>query len=169
MPVSRKLRNLVNILKTQPKSLIILATETDIPKELADLITVLEFNLPTSQEIKSELLRLGQSLDKEFQPEFLELLIRSCQGLSIEKIRRALSKSIAQNGVIDKESINLILREKRQIIVCTTNTKSKPSSKILYAAKNKPRWGNAHNLFFNILSIFDSYNKLHCKSISNGI
>ena len=39
----------------------------------------------------------------------------------------------------------------------------------LYAAKNKPRWGNAHNLFFNILSIFDSYNKLHCKSISNNI
>lgn len=116
MPVSRKLRNLLSILKTQPKSLIILATETEIPKELADIITILEFNLPSSQEIKNELLRLGQSLDKEFNPEFLEILIRSCQGLSIEKIRRALSKSIAQYGAIDKESIDLVLREKRQII-----------------------------------------------------
>jgi len=116
MPVSRKLRNLLSILKTQPKSLIILATETEIPKELADIITILEFNLPSRGEIKNELLRLGQSLDKEFNPEFLEILIRSCQGLSIEKIRRALSKSIAQYGAIDKESIDLVLREKRQII-----------------------------------------------------
>lgn len=116
MSVSRKLKNLLNILKTQPKSLIIIATEVDIPKELADLITVIEFNLPTSQEIKVELIRLGQSLNKEFDQEFLEILIRSCQGLSIEKIRRALSKSIAQYGEIGQESIDLILREKRQII-----------------------------------------------------
>ena len=116
MSVSRKLRNLLSILKTQPKSLIILATETEIPNELADLITILEFSLPTSHEIKKELLRLGQSLGKEFEVEFLGILIRSCQGLSIEKIRRILSKAIAQNGNINYESINLVLKEKRQII-----------------------------------------------------
>jgi SpoVK/Ycf46/Vps4 family AAA+-type ATPase len=36
--------------------------------------------------------------------------------LSIEKIRRALSKSIAQYGTINEATINLVLVEKRQII-----------------------------------------------------
>jgi len=114
--ISRKLRNLVGILKTQPKSLIILATEIEIPKELTDLITILEFTLPNSVEIKSELNRLFLSLEKTVEPEFLEILTRACQGLSIEKIRRALSKSLAKHGSINKETINLILIEKRQII-----------------------------------------------------
>ena len=114
--VSRKIRNLLNILKTQPKSLIILATEIEIPTELYDLITIIEFKLPTSQEIKTELIRLFNSLGKNYDSEFLEILIRTCQGLSIEKIRRALSKSIAKYGSINTETINLILIEKRQII-----------------------------------------------------
>jgi hypothetical protein len=114
--VSRKVKNLLNILKTQPKSLIILATEIEIPSELYDLITIIEFKLPTSQEIKIELVRLFNSLNKSYDLEFLEILIRSCQGLSIEKIRRALSKSIAKYGSINNETINLILVEKRQII-----------------------------------------------------
>lgn len=114
--VSRKVRNLLNILKTQPKSLIILATEIEIPNELYDLITIIEFKLPTSQEIKIELVRLFNSLNKSYDLKFLEILIRACQGLSIEKIRRALSKSIAKYGSINNETINLILIEKRQII-----------------------------------------------------
>ena len=114
--ISRKLRNLVRILKTQPKSLIIVATELEIPKELSDLITVLDFTLPNSTEIKNELLRLFESLNKTVEPDFLEVLIRACQGLSIEKIRRALSKSIAQYGTINEATINLVLVEKRQII-----------------------------------------------------
>ena len=114
--ISRKLRNLVRILKTQPKSLIIVATELEIPKELSDLITVLDFTLPNSTEIKNELLRLFESLNKTVEPDFLEVLIRACQGLSIEKIRRALSKSIAQYGTINEATINLVLVEKRQRI-----------------------------------------------------
>lgn len=114
--VSRKLRNLLSLLKTQPKNLIILATEISIPKELVDIITVLEFKLPTSQEIKNELVRLFDSLNIKYDNSFLELLVRSCQGLSIEKIRRALSKSIAKYGCLNNATINLILIEKRQLI-----------------------------------------------------
>ena len=43
--VSRKLKNLIRILKTQPKTLVILATEVNIPVELYDLITFVEFKL----------------------------------------------------------------------------------------------------------------------------
>ena len=108
--VSRKLRNLLSLLKTQPKTLIILATEIQIPKDLAEIVTILEFTLPTSKEIKFELIRLFKSLNKEIEDEFFELLISSCQGLSIEKIRRALSKSIAKYGSINNDTINFILK-----------------------------------------------------------
>ena len=114
--VSRKLKNLGRILKTQPKTLIITATEVNVPRELTDLVTILEFKLPTLIEIKKELRRLFASLNQSVDPEFIEILARSCQGLSIERIRRALSKSIAQYAKINNQTINLILVEKRQII-----------------------------------------------------
>ncbi len=114
--VSRKIRNLLTILKTQPKTIVIIANEIEIPKELNEVITILEFSLPSEKEIKYELIRLSNTIKKEFANEFLEKLVRSCQGLSIEKIRRALSKSIAQYGTINNSSINLILNEKKQII-----------------------------------------------------
>ena len=46
--ISRKLKNVSRILKLQPKTIIIIGSEFQIPKELQDLITVLQFNLPLS-------------------------------------------------------------------------------------------------------------------------
>lgn len=114
--IERKLKNLLKILKTQPKTLVILATQVEIPAELSDFITLIEFNLPTKNEIKKELERLFNVLDQKIDEDFLELLVRSCQGLSLERIRRALSKSIAQFAEINKNTLDLILSEKRQII-----------------------------------------------------
>ncbi len=114
--VSRKLKNLTRVLKTQPKTLVILATEVNIPVELYDLITFVEFKLPTDVEIRNELKRLFTSLGQTVEPDFLEVLVRSCQGLSIERIRRALSKSIAKYSTINDNTLDLVLVEKQQII-----------------------------------------------------
>merc|ERR1711865_1282551 len=43
-------------------------------------------------------------------------LTRACQGLSLERIRRVLSKIIATYKTIDENSINVLLSEKKQII-----------------------------------------------------
>ena len=72
--ISRKLRNLIRILKTQPKTLVILATEVTIPTELFDLITCVEFTLPTVVEIRNELKRLFNSLNQPIDNDFLETL-----------------------------------------------------------------------------------------------
>ena len=114
--VARKLKNLIRILKTQPKTLVILATEVNIPVELYDLITFVEFKLPTDVEIRNELKRLFTSLGQTVEPDFLEILVRSCQGLSIERIRRALSKSIAKYSTINDDTLELVLVEKQQLI-----------------------------------------------------
>ena len=116
LAISRKLRNLSRILKLQPKTIIIIGSELNIPRELKDLITVLQFQLPTEDEITKEVERLVNSLKINLKPKLFENIIRSCQGLSLERIRRVLSKIIATHKTIDENSINILLSEKKQII-----------------------------------------------------
>ena len=84
--------------------------------ELQDLITILQFQLPLKEEINHELTRLVNSLNIDLEPELFETLTRTCQGLSIERIRRVLSKIIATHKTIDENSIGILLSEKKQII-----------------------------------------------------
>ena len=116
LSISRKLRNISRILKLQPKTIIIIGSELTIPKELQELITILQFELPLEEEISQELKRLIKSLDIEIDSELFENLTRACQGLSLERIRRVLSKIIATYKTIDKNSIGVLLSEKKQII-----------------------------------------------------
>jgi hypothetical protein len=116
LSVARKLKNLIRILKLQPKTIVIVSSELNIPIELRDFITVLRFDLPNSIEIEVELIRLFSSLNLKIEPNLLEDLTRSCQGLSLERIRRVLSKIIANYKTIDTKSLPIILNEKKQII-----------------------------------------------------
>ena len=116
LSISRKLRNVSRILKLQPKTIIIIGSDLTIPKELQDLITVLEFQLPLEDEISQELNRLINSLKIKIDSQLFENLTRACQGLSLERIRRVLSKIIATYKTIDDNSIAVLLSEKKQII-----------------------------------------------------
>ena len=116
LSISRKLRNISRILKLQPKTIIIIGSELTVPKELQDLITVIQFELPLENEISQELNRLINSLNIQVEASLLENLTRACQGLSLERIRRVLSKIIATYKTIDDNSIAVLLSEKRQII-----------------------------------------------------
>ena len=116
LSIIRKLKNLNRELKTQPKNLIIIAPEINIPESLRELITVVEFPLPNYLEIKEELRRLVNSLQQDILDVQLKELTIACQGLSLERIRRVLSKIITKYGTINELSPNLILEEKKQII-----------------------------------------------------
>lgn len=116
LSISRKLRNISRLLKLQPKTIIIIGSDLTIPKELQDLITVLQFQLPLEEEIAQELNRLLNSLNIQIDSQLFENLTRACQGLSLERIRRVLSKIIATYKTIDENSIGVLLSEKKQII-----------------------------------------------------
>nr|YP_009495870.1 hypothetical protein ycf46 [Plagiogramma staurophorum]AWT38309.1 hypothetical protein ycf46 [Plagiogramma staurophorum] len=116
LSVSRKLKNISRILKLQPKTIIIIGSDFNIPKELQDLITVLQFQLPLENEINQELTRLINTLNINVDESTFESLSRACQGLSLERIRRVLSKIIATYKTIDNKSISVLLSEKKQII-----------------------------------------------------
>merc|ERR1711933_592722 len=104
------------ILKLQPKTVVIIGSELTIPNELRDLITVLNFQLPIENEIHYELTRLISSLNLKINSQLIENLTRACQGLSLERIRRVLSKIIATHKTIDENSVSILLSEKKQII-----------------------------------------------------
>jgi SpoVK/Ycf46/Vps4 family AAA+-type ATPase len=114
--ISRKLKNVSRILKLQPKTIIIVASELEIPRELQDLVTVLQFHLPIESEINQELNRLIDSLNIKIDTNLFESLTRACQGLSLERIRRVLSKIIVTHKTINESSIAILLNEKKQII-----------------------------------------------------
>ncbi len=114
--VSRKLRNLARELKSQPKNIVIVAPQIQIPVELTEVLTVVDFPLPTALEIKTEIERLLSATGQPLTEQLLNELVRSAQGLSLERIRRVLTKAIATNGKLEPEDVELILEEKRQSI-----------------------------------------------------
>ena len=116
LSISRKLRNISRILKLQPKTIIIIGSDLTIPTELQDLVTVVQFQLPLQDEINQELTRLVNSLNIKIDSQLFENLTRACQGLSLERIRRVLSKIIATYQTIDENSIAVLLSKKKQII-----------------------------------------------------
>src|SRR5579883_1487797 len=114
--ISRKLRNLSRLLKAQPKNIVIVSSHIAIPDELSEAMTVLEFPLPAAAEIRIEVERLFKSTGKSLENRVLDDLVRSCQGLSLERIRRVLARAIATHGELRPEDVDLILEEKRQTI-----------------------------------------------------
>ncbi len=114
--VSRKLRNLARLLKSQPKNLVLLSPQISIPDDLTEVLTVLEFPLPNAAEIKTEIERLLSATGQRLEGKTLDELVRSCQGLSTERIRRVLARAIALHGELQPDDVDLILEEKRQTI-----------------------------------------------------
>jgi SpoVK/Ycf46/Vps4 family AAA+-type ATPase len=114
--VARKLRNLSRLLKSQPKNIVLLSPQLSIPEDLSEVLTVEEFPLPGTEEIHTELNRLISATGQTLDPKTLDELVRSCQGLSMERIRRVLAKAIASRGGLQEEDVELVLEEKRQTI-----------------------------------------------------
>ena len=114
--VARKLKNLARFMRNQSKTIVIVSPEVIIPDSLKDIITILEFKLPQPSEIKKELLRVQESLGHFLPETSVDVLVRCCQGLSLERIRKVLSKIIATYKEINIESLDIIFVEKKQII-----------------------------------------------------
>lgn len=115
-PVVRELKNLSRELKRSRKMLILLSHTLEVPTDLSEEITAIDIPLPNTQEI-------GALLDQHVAPEWLQLsslareqMIKACQGLSRERIRRVLAKALAAKQEVNESDIALVLEEKQQAI-----------------------------------------------------
>jgi SpoVK/Ycf46/Vps4 family AAA+-type ATPase len=114
--VARKLRNLGRKFKSEPKNIIILAPQINIPNDLSEAITILEFPLPNAAEIRSEIERLLQATQQKLDTQPIDDLVRASQGLSLDRVRRVLGRAIASHQSIEPSDVESILEEKRQSI-----------------------------------------------------
>nr|UAD84100.1 hypothetical protein [Gracilaria changii] len=115
--IIRKIKNVSRYLKQSNSCIIISASEVQIPVLLKDFITVLEFPLPSDNEINLELHRLFgvMNISDSFYSEHFYDLMLAYRGFSIDKIRVSIAKLLFSNSSISN-LIDSILSEKQQLI-----------------------------------------------------
>lgn len=115
-PVVRELKNLTRELKRERNILILISHALEVPPELSEEVTVIDFPLPGVEEINA-------LIKKSVEPEQLkvtglarEQLVKACQGLSRTRIMRVLALALASKKQVDDSDIEKVLEEKKQAI-----------------------------------------------------
>lgn len=114
--VCRSLKNLSMTLKPQQKSILISAPVYKLPEELTACVSVLEFELPTLDEIRDYITNVTQNVVVDLDETAFEQFVRAFQGLTINTVKTILSKALARSGKITMGDMELVLEEKKQVI-----------------------------------------------------
>ena len=95
---------------------------TKIPKQLKEFIPIIDFNLPTKEEITELITNLAKGAEaecknkKEYDFSFSNDIIEMCMGLSYEEIENILALSLIEKKKFD---LNVVLERKKHIIKAT--------------------------------------------------
>lgn len=122
--VIRKIRDLIPSLKQSPcpKNVIIVSPVLQLPIELQKQITIVDFDLPSFDEIKiilDEMIQtnqVNQRITFDLLSEDEERLAKAALGLTLEEAENAFARAMVEDGRLDKRDVDIILEEKRQII-----------------------------------------------------
>ena len=114
--IIRELKNLARDLKRDRRTIVLTSHILEIPPELTEEITAIDFPLPAIAEI-SYLIKQKISPQKLNLSELAwEQLVKACQGLSRTRIQRVLAKAIAEKEQVNDADIDAVLAEKQQAI-----------------------------------------------------
>lgn len=117
--VVRLLRDLAIKLRGKAQTLVLMAPVLSLPAELEKEVTVIDFPLPTADEINLELDRVIESVkdnpkvDVALAPDQRELIVKSALGLTLEEIDSVFARSLVERKRFD---VDVVLEEKQQII-----------------------------------------------------
>jgi SpoVK/Ycf46/Vps4 family AAA+-type ATPase len=115
-PVVREIKNLTQDLKRSRKTLVLLSHTLELPPELVEEVTVVDFPLPNPDEIHWLISQLVVPEQLKVSGLAKEQLVKACQGLSQTRIRRVLAKALAAKQQINETDIYGVLEEKKQTI-----------------------------------------------------
>ncbi len=116
--VLRKLRNVIQGLKYSRKTIIVTSPSATVPDELKDDAVILQVPLPDQDDLAAVLDHLAATpgvrinLSKEQRDRAINLAL----GLSAAQAQRAFAKAIVTDGAFDASDLDLIAREKREIV-----------------------------------------------------
>jgi ATP-dependent 26S proteasome regulatory subunit len=112
--VWRRLHDVLRSGKAANKAVVILACRLAIPPELEKEITVLDFSLPTREQLRDTLAELVEG--NKIKPENVEdagLLAAAAAGLTAAEAEQAFALSLVETGRITRE---IVFREKCQAV-----------------------------------------------------
>jgi SpoVK/Ycf46/Vps4 family AAA+-type ATPase len=127
LPLVREIKNLAGDMSRDRRCLVLVSNQLRLPGELREETTVVDFALPSLDEINAQVDQLvGNKL--KLTGEDAQQLFKACQGLSRCRIARVLAKCLAKSGKIDEKAIAAVIEEKRQTIRETGILEFVPSS-----------------------------------------
>ena len=114
--VIRQLKNLLPVLRRQPKSIVILSNTNELPDQLNDLFVLLKLTKPTRSQIAKEISRLSKLFKKPISDDYFDSLVNASIGLSLEKIRQVFCKALISGSNFNQSTLDFLFKEKQQLI-----------------------------------------------------
>ncbi len=119
----RKIRDVAGSLKDAEcsKNVVIIAPSLVLPIELQKDITVVDFDLPTLEEIKGLLDVMierneGSGITIDLTETDKEQLCKAAQGLTLQEVENAFARAMVTKGQLTVKELDIILEEKCQVI-----------------------------------------------------
>ncbi len=114
--VVRRLRDLARKWRDRLSALFVVGPELSIPKELDKSVEVLEFPLPTAEELSGLLDRILAAGTVQVAPEIRRAMVQAAAGLTEEEATRAFGKVLLGKETFTEENLAELYEEKRQIV-----------------------------------------------------
>lgn len=122
--IIRRIRDLSQLIKNDyyPKNVIFVSPTLTIPHDLQKEITIVDFELPTYQEIRyflDEMIRVNREtghIPFELDQEEKEQLAKAALGLTLKEAENAFARAIVESGTSNHLSVDAVIEEKKQII-----------------------------------------------------
>lgn len=115
-PVIREIKNLTRELKRSRKTLVLTSHTLELPAELMEEVTVIDFPLPNALEIDYLIAQFVVPEKLQIAGLAKEQLVKACQGLSRARVQRVLAKALAAKQQVNETDIDGVLEEKKQAI-----------------------------------------------------
>lgn len=120
--VVRRLRDAATSIKDSYKTILICSPRLNLPVELEKEVTIVDFPLPDVNELFDLLKSVCETLMKQNKSTVnlnngeAAAIVRAAQGLTLSEAENVFAKAVVQDSVIDRRDIELVLREKQQLI-----------------------------------------------------
>jgi len=120
--IIRRLKEIALHLKNSYKTILLVSPLLEIPAELEKEITVLNFPLPTKEDLGQQLDLIVQDVQElkqvqiELDPVGRERLLQAALGLTMSEAENVFAKIIVKDGRLSGDDVAEVFAEKQQII-----------------------------------------------------
>lgn len=116
----RKIRDIATSLKNDEasKNVVIITPSLALPEDLQKDITIVDFNLPSLDELLKVLNNLIINYEDriDLDENEKEIICKAAQGLTLQEAENAFIRAIVSNGKLTIDELDIILDEKCQVI-----------------------------------------------------